>query len=327
MEKTSNLLSLHIQRLEELVKRINNHAESVSRIEIDMLLEELRHMYDTVCIIRQSEEHGVIETATPDNTVKEEQTTEENKEECCEETVKEDFEVLMIDNNEKPQYAEEEEESTESTQEHFSIEDPEANTNDGLFEEDETPETEEEEPAGVVTAEHPSEQTKVPENKPEEKGKPVQPSLFDYFKHSEDRTSEGPNVQTDSHTVEQTANPPEEQPKVQTLGHREEQAGMHKTLADTLGEMRKGTVERNAVSKVSDLRTIININDKFSFMNELFHNNMKAYNDFILRLNAISDRDEAMKYVEDIASQYSWDMESIAVITFFSIFDRKFFKD
>lgn len=95
-----------------------------------------------------------------------------------------------------------------------------------------------------------------------------------------------------------------------------------RTLADTLGgQMRQHAVRTD---KVHDLRTVININDKFSFMSELFHNNMKGYNDFILRLNAIDGRDEALAYVGTIAEQYSWDNESLAVKTFYSIFDRKF---
>ncbi len=77
-------------------------------------------------------------------------------------------------------------------------------------------------------------------------------------------------------------------------------------------------------NKVADLRTIININDKFSFMGELFHNNMKGYNDFISHLNALSGRDEALAYVAEIAKQYKWSDESIAVKTFYAIFDRKF---
>ncbi|MDY5968519.1 MAG: hypothetical protein SPJ13_00665 [Bacteroidales bacterium] len=77
-------------------------------------------------------------------------------------------------------------------------------------------------------------------------------------------------------------------------------------------------------SKVADLRTIININDKFSFMSELFHNNMRAYNDFILRLNALEERESALAYVKEVAQQYHWDEESLAVKTFQAIFDRKF---
>ena len=102
----------------------------------------------------------------------------------------------------------------------------------------------------------------------------------------------------------------------------------HKTLGEKLIQptLRVEDEVENQMKrhKVSDMRTLININDKFSFMSELFHNNMKAYNDFILRLNATDDRDQALNYVNEMAQQYHWDNESLAVKTFYSIFDRKF---
>ena len=84
------------------------------------------------------------------------------------------------------------------------------------------------------------------------------------------------------------------------------------------------TLGENLSNKVSDLRTVININDKFSFMSELFHNNMKAYNDFILRLNAIDTRDEALLCVNEVSAQYHWDESSVAVQSFYKVFDKKF---
>ncbi len=98
-----------------------------------------------------------------------------------------------------------------------------------------------------------------------------------------------------------------------------------RTIADNLGGNKAGGIDSKLNShKVSDLRTIININDKFMFMNELFRNNMKGYNDFIMQLNAISDRAEAQQHVDRIATQYGWDSESLAVQTFYKVFDRKF---
>lgn len=101
-----------------------------------------------------------------------------------------------------------------------------------------------------------------------------------------------------------------------------------RTLADTLNQGGR-TVEdqletRVKSKKVDDLRTIININDKFSFMSELFHNNMKAYNDFILRLNAFTDREEALAYVDEVAAQYMWNNNSLVVKNFYKVFDHKF---
>ena len=101
-----------------------------------------------------------------------------------------------------------------------------------------------------------------------------------------------------------------------------------RTLADTLTKNQRNVEEqletRVNAKKVEDLRTIININDKFSFMSELFHNNMKAYNDFILHLNAMATREEALAYVTEIAAQNNWDANSVVVKGFYKIFDRKF---
>lgn len=95
-----------------------------------------------------------------------------------------------------------------------------------------------------------------------------------------------------------------------------------RTLGESLGEGR--AMQHSLEKKVDDLRTVININDKFSFMSELLHNNMKAYNDFILRLNATASREEALAHVHDVAAQYKWDNDSVTVKSFYKIFDKKF---
>ena len=101
-----------------------------------------------------------------------------------------------------------------------------------------------------------------------------------------------------------------------------------RTLADTLNQGGRNIEEqlesRVNAKKVDDLRTIININDKFSFMSELFHNNMKAYNDFILRLNSYTSREEALAYVAEVSVQNMWNESSLVVKNFYKVFDRKF---
>lgn len=135
-----------------------------------------------------------------------------------------------------------------------------------------------------------------------------QSSLFDYLKQPEPK----PRFETPTPTPTPTP----------ATNHTTQGTT---TIADAMGHQMGNTTEHKlSSSHVSDLRTIININDKFSFMNELFHNNMKGYNDFILRLNAIASRDEALNYVQQVARQYNWDNESMTVKTFFNIFDRKF---
>jgi hypothetical protein len=124
--------------------------------------------------------------------------------------------------------------------------------------------------------------------------------------------------------TEETTEPEPQQPSLlDYLRHPTEETPTVRTIGDTLRESSTTTgiaLER----KVSDLRTVININDKFSFMSELFHNNMKAYNDFILRLNAIDTRDEALLCVNEVSAQYKWDESSLAVQSFYKVFDKRF---
>ena len=129
------------------------------------------------------------------------------------------------------------------------------------------------------------------QNDTSQKSPQSEPSLFDYLSKSPDS----------KHT--------------QTIGDKFEQE--HASIGDNISQ-------KTASHKVTDLRTVININDKFSFVSALFHNNMRAYTDFILRLNAIDNRDEAINYISEIAQQYSWNMDSIEVKTFNKILDRKF---
>ena len=111
-------------------------------------------------------------------------------------------------------------------------------------------------------------------------------------------------------------------------GDKVEERPTVRTLADTLNHPSRNIEDQLETTvrskKVDDLRTIININDKFSFMSELFRNNMKAYNDFILRLNSIAEREEALACVAEVAEQYKWDVNSLVVKNFYKIFDRKF---
>jgi len=124
---------------------------------------------------------------------------------------------------------------------------------------------------------------------------PASPSLFDYFKQA---------------PIDQGA------------------PGTARVLGDSLNKycpsVEENLEQQTSKHKVADLRAIININDKFSFMNELFHNNMKAYNDFIIRLNSINNREEALQIVSNVASQYNWDMDSLTVKTFYNLLDRKY---
>lgn len=315
MKKVSKSLTEHLERVNELASRLELGDRKASRIDIDILLDALRNMYDDVYALKDENENLPAEMAESE---KESEPAKDETPMAADEVQSTKMSVLMVDNEAEAVFAKEPEveAAADFDSNQPSMEELEGQQNDELFEDIPTQPTIEktsvqnepiaEEPATEAPAqpEQPTEEkadeTMQPKTEePDETAQPnepeatkpaqqPQPSLFDYFKTT---------------TEEKTAT---------------------RTLADTLGAMH-GSAETKAIgNKVKDLRTVININDKFSFMNELFRNNMKGYNDFILRLNAIDNRDEALQYVDTIAQQYNWDNESMTVKTFYSIFDRKF---
>ena len=261
MKNTGNLLLEGMERLGLIAARIRQNQGPIPRIEIDIILEELRNLYMEALQL-ESENVG-SQAADPDQRAVEakhqaEMEAARKAEEAKRKAATEDL---------KPIFAPETTESEVIPVIEPVMEEIEGNHNDELF------------------AEPQDYQAKSTQKKAQES------SLFDYFKNDVDK------------------------PKV-------------RTLADTLNKHNINIEEqletRVNAKKVDDLRTIININDKFSFMSELFHNNMKAYNDFIMRLNSYNNREEALAYVAEVAAQYMWHKNSLVVKSFYKIFDRKF---
>lgn len=365
MKKGIKELTEGMQRLCAIANRIVAHGDEVSPIERDLLLEDLRKLYDVALCLGAEEsgerraESGERRVAMPDDEilsstvmatmaamapapVAEAQDAPTVAEKPAPVVVENPAPAVETQRAASPKETEDTPDSGE-TQASLqaekvlpaeetvaaepesepapmpAMEELESNGNSLLFDEviiDEPAPAVEEEPAPAVETRHAAspketedtpaveetndtpaiEETAAPAEspkaaaEPEHKAAGTQASLLDYLKR-----------------------PVEEKPTVRTLG-------------ESLGgaESAERRVESVLTKKVSDLRTVININDKFSFMSELFHNNMKAYNDFILRLNAIDTRDEALLCVSEVSAQYHWDESSLAVQSFYKVFDKKF---
>ena len=307
MKNSVKELTEGMQRLCATANRIVAHPEAVSRIEQDLLLEDLRRLYDTALRLETVAESGEVKDGEDMKVVSPASLSNDPDAEILTSTVMATMAAMSVPEPalepepepepvpEIPETPAAPEPSVEPVPEPVELpkmEELESNGNSLLFDEViiepeapetlETPETQEVPEAPDIPVEPASEPVPepVPEPAPEPDPAPkhagTQASLLDFLSH-----------------------PVEEKPSVRTLG-------------ESLG------------SKVVDLRTVININDKFSFMSDLFHNNMKAYNDFILRLNAIDNRDEALLCVNEVSAQYKWDENSAAVQSFYKVFDKKF---
>ena len=301
MKNTGNSLLEGMERLGLIASRIRQNQGPIPKIEIDIILEELRNLYMVALQLeaeeprpvadpdlkaveakRKAEEEAARKAAEAKRKADEEEAARkaaEAKRKAEEEAARKAAEAKRKAEEEAAKKAADEELKPIFAPEPADTEVPpvvvpmmeniEGNPNDSLFID---------EPVAAPKSAKP---------------KPQENSLFDYLK----------------------SDPVEPQPTV-------------RTLADTLNKNGRNVEEqletRVNAKKVEDLRTIININDKFSFMSELFHNNMKAYNDFIMRLNSYTDREEALAYVNEVSSQYMWHENSLVVKNFYKIFDRKF---
>ena len=340
MEKVSKTLAQHLDRISELVSRLDEHKKKSPLIERDMLLAALRDMYDAVYMLPTEDEKPVAPLSV-------------------------DFTeaVLMADIDAEPLYAADPDlVAQEQIQSQMpSIEDIEGKQNDDLFEEGPEP-VPEPEPEPVPEPEPEPEEKKaaVADNKEQEHPKTIWEKLNDkqrtgtiadtvsakrtisdvYESNKTDtREQTSDNASADTKPVETessdttrpnatpqaSAKAENKQPSLFDYFKPSAEKATPRTIADSLSPSRPSDIDSKLnASKVKDLRTVININDKFSFMNELFHNNMKGYNDFIMKLNAINERNEALEYVQNVSQQYKWDDESLTVKTFYNVFDRKF---
>lgn len=289
-----------LSNLREMVCHYDTESEGLSLIERDILLERLRGIYTMVSMVPVENEPEPKKEEEKVETIASPFAPEEHKEDVV-------SVAQPILNDEKEGGFEDlfEEENVEEKEEEPEAEvevEPEPISETVEAEEGVEPEPEPEpepisdpepepvkkvEPEAIAT----EEPAKEEESEQKEKENNQELSLFDYLSKNQD-------------------------PKqAQTIGDKFEQN--HASVADNI-------VQQVSSLKVTDLRTVININDKFSFVGALFHNNMRAYTDFILRLNAIDNREEAIRYISEIAQQYSWNMDSMEVKTFNKILDRKF---
>ncbi|TFZ68867.1 hypothetical protein E4631_02060 [Hymenobacter sp. UV11] len=122
-----------------------------------------------------------------------------------------------------------------------------------------------------------------------------------------------------------TPPPPAEAPLYEKL-KATQPAAPH--LASTLREAIQGTAtslaERGA-PKVGSLREAISINQRFSFINELFNGENMEYHAAIQHLDTLPDASAAMAYVQqELAPRYDWSRKEEHVGKLLKLLERKF---
>ncbi|MGV3540437.1 MAG: hypothetical protein ACO1OQ_11540 [Rufibacter sp.] len=104
------------------------------------------------------------------------------------------------------------------------------------------------------------------------------------------------------------------------------QTELKQTLNDRFKQPVSGAslADRQQEQKIGSLRDAISINQRFSFINELFDGDNMAYHSAIKQLDEYSNADEAKQYLlKDVGSKYNWTKKEEHVQKLTRLIDRK----
>ncbi len=293
-EKLSALLS----EFERAGRRVCG-SERVSRLDVDLLGEKMRQMYDLLL----SSDWNEIEEVKHVLPVSEELTIERvetRAEKPATETPKRRNETV----EEKIETPKEFTETPFSSEPEQVIENEDKETKEKeeekkpLKEEPKQVEVVSVEPE-VVTTEEGEEEKEVEEEKletKEEESKDSHSSVLSYLHH---------NIMREG----------EEKPKPQ----------VGSTL-DLFAEKTPSIAERFESRTRSDLRTAIGVSEKFMFINDLFSGNLKEYTDFINKLNNLTTWDMSKLVIEETRQKKKWAAASLAYTTLQDLIHKRFEK-
>ncbi|MCK9218878.1 MAG: hypothetical protein PHF97_02075 [Bacteroidales bacterium] len=76
--------------------------------------------------------------------------------------------------------------------------------------------------------------------------------------------------------------------------------------------------------RIDNLKSAININDKFMFINELFDGNLREYNATIETINGCKDISEASEFLNQLLKKNFWDTGTKAFKKLMELIERRF---
>ena len=295
-----------LETIVEQFQGINQYEGKIPRIEVDMMLSNIRNLYETVIEFdktasKRAEAGPIISAKSSEIEAKDLETIESPKNSF---EIKDNEETKIPDNENNIEYSafenEEaiaeieidkvilEEEKEVGQEEELQIEEEEneimeqfsqsENTEDEIIEVEETI----------------SEQTEI--LKIEKQTTAIIPSLFDDFQAETTKPKE---------TLITNANPVY-------------------TAPSKTGNSSNSIIEKALRKPISDLRSAIGINEKYAFINELFKGDSESYTNFLEGINTSSSKEKADEIINTADQKYSWNKESKPYNTFMELVERRF---
>jgi len=99
-----------------------------------------------------------------------------------------------------------------------------------------------------------------------------------------------------------------------------------KTVADRITGSRedKSVARKMSRNKIEDIRTVIGINEKFFFINDLFQGDMKEYQAAIDRLNSYTARAEALSFLDHLKKDKNWKDDAESYLQLRALVERRY---
>lgn len=99
---------------------------------------------------------------------------------------------------------------------------------------------------------------------------------------------------------------------------------VEESVNDKLLNPEKSLAEKLEEEIIVDLKKAISLNDKFTFIHQLFNEDQTAYESVIKKIDEAGNKDDAFKTVEHLMKQYKWEEEDQAFQKFKNLISRKF---
>ena len=76
--------------------------------------------------------------------------------------------------------------------------------------------------------------------------------------------------------------------------------------------------------QVQDFKSLIGLNEKFLFINNLFKGDITGYKQMLEDLGQAVSRQEMENIVNPLKEQYQWDSGSLAYLSLYDLLDKRF---
>ena len=91
------------------------------------------------------------------------------------------------------------------------------------------------------------------------------------------------------------------------------------------GMTKETLAQKHAKSAIQDIQKYIGINQRFSFIKNLFNDDKAAYDDAVAKLNTCASFLEADDFIHnELFEKYNWDENTVHVIKFIDLVERRY---